>query len=90
MADRKFTPAPAAPAVGGIEDLVEAERDRIMDAMSVLALARKATAPEDAPDLWRAIRTAEGLLDRTCDALDSVCVKAATRVSVEAAAEVAA
>ena len=85
MADRKSNSAPTAtPAIGGIEELVDTERDRIMDAMAVLALARKAAAAneDDDADLYRAIRTAEGLLDRTVDALDSVYVNAAIKVTV--------
>lgn len=73
----------AAPAIG-VEDLVEAERERVQDAMSILAMVRKASDAGTSPDLVRALMTVEALLDRTVDALDSVYVKAATAVSFEA------
>lgn len=81
--------AKAAPAIG-VEDLVEAERERVQDAMSILAIARKAVDDDTNPDLVRTLMTVEALLDRAVDALDSVYVKAAVAVTVAEAGEVAA
>lgn len=76
--------APAARPAIGIEDLVEAERERVQDAMSILAVARKTIDGDSSPDLFRTLLTVEALLDRAVDALDSVNVNAATAVSFEA------